>query len=296
MRKLIVGVCLAVFVAVCLVAATSPSASATTTRTISGKITCAKGNLSYGSRVVGVWVQSSAGGSKWSDSLSRSSTYGNIATFSAKVKTNSSSTTIRLDIGCGGTKTTWASNNSTPSITVKGDKTGLRIKCSEATGSRAQRCSYISSSTCSSAYGIKYPISATSVKMRFKDVPIYRNYNGTSSKIAMRVEGTNSGSVSYSVSAGVSAEVKAVLVKAQASVSSSLTTTNSSGWTNEVTISVPAKQYGYAMYVSYGKKVKWAKQRVNSTCSSTSTLSSGVYNFPSNGDTGEGWYVWTSTS
>ncbi|WP_418059729.1 hypothetical protein [Pimelobacter simplex] len=112
-------------------------AEAATTRTVSGTVTCAKGG-----KVVGIWVQSSAGGSKWSDTLSRSSAFPSHASFTAKITSSAATTKIRLDIGCGGDARTWGSNNSTPSVSVGGSKKVAAV-CNEASGRRAERCSWI---------------------------------------------------------------------------------------------------------------------------------------------------------
>jgi len=88
-----------------LVLAISPPAGATTSLTISGSVACAGGQP-----VEGVWVQSSGGGSKFAGWQATSST---AASYSATIST-AVPTVISLHVGCGGSKSSWASDNRTP--------------------------------------------------------------------------------------------------------------------------------------------------------------------------------------
>lgn len=102
-------------------------------RTVSGSVACQKGYA-----VTGVWVQSSAGGSKWADWTARSGASW-LANYSAKITTRASSTTLRLDIGCGkNADGSWFSTNLTPTFTATGNKVQSAL-CTEAAG-RARRC------------------------------------------------------------------------------------------------------------------------------------------------------------
>lgn len=120
--------------AVLLLSLTPAVASAATTRTVSGVVTCANGNA-----VVGIWVHSQGGGSGWA-SVTKFAGQGNSAYFTKSLKTGGTSTTVKLDVGCGGTAKKWWSNNSTPNITVKGNRV-LNAQCSEKAGKGA-RCTW----------------------------------------------------------------------------------------------------------------------------------------------------------
>ena len=88
-----------------LVFAISPAAQATTSLTMSGSVACAGGQP-----VEGVWVQSSGGGSKFAGWRATSST---AASYSATIST-AVPTVISLHVGCGGSASSWNSDNRTP--------------------------------------------------------------------------------------------------------------------------------------------------------------------------------------
>jgi hypothetical protein len=75
--------------------------------TISGNVTCANGKA-----VVGVWIQSTGGGSKFASWRKTSAT---TASYSAQVSTHLP-TGISLHVGCGGSAAKWGSDNFSPSI------------------------------------------------------------------------------------------------------------------------------------------------------------------------------------
>ncbi|WP_182377771.1 CHAP domain-containing protein [Nocardioides sp. WS12] len=132
------GVLTGVLATVGLAGLADAPAQAATTRTVKGTVVCKGGHA-----VTGVWVQSSNGGSKWA-SFNRFAGVAHAAYFTASITTASSSTSIRLDIGCGlksGTTNTWWSNNSTPNATVTGSRI-LNTRCAEASGNRAVRCTW----------------------------------------------------------------------------------------------------------------------------------------------------------
>lgn len=114
----------------------SGPASAATTRTIRGTVACENGN-----KVVGIWVQSSAGGSKWSDTLTLRPGASWVADYSVALATPTTSTDVELHIGCGGDQTTWWSTNLPQSpfkVTGNGEISAL---CKEAQG-RGRRCNW----------------------------------------------------------------------------------------------------------------------------------------------------------
>lgn len=109
------------------------SPASAVTRTVSGTVACEKGN-----KVVGIWVESTYGNSQWASWTPRSGASW-IANYSAPITTTAASTGIRLHIGCGGTSSSWASNNRTLYKWVSGNAS-LSARCREAGGTPATRC------------------------------------------------------------------------------------------------------------------------------------------------------------
>jgi hypothetical protein len=101
--------------------------------------------------VVGVWVESSGGGSGWA-SWSHT-TNGWTAAYSIQIKNTTLPTSLRLHVGCGGSPMSWWSDNRTPGTSVAGSGT-YDASCSEgstrpATGDNT-RCRWGITSTSSS--------------------------------------------------------------------------------------------------------------------------------------------------
>ncbi len=134
----------------------------------------------------------------------------------------------------------------------------------------------------------QYSLTAKSTRIKFKDIPSFKNGPGGTLTVSRHY----SGSATFSVTAGAESEVGAVLAKAKVSISASLSKTNSTGATNTYSHKITKKKYGHAQYVSWGKKVSYRKYRINRNCSTT-TLATGTINFPSNE---EGWYYWETSS
>ncbi len=135
-RILRVAIVLSLLVGV--IGLTDVPASALTARTVSGTVACENGN-----QVVGVWINSSAGDSKFATVTPRSQTPW-IADYTASIATAASSTTIRLDIGCGiqiPTISQWWSNNPTATKVISGS-TSLSAFCKEAAGTATGRCKW----------------------------------------------------------------------------------------------------------------------------------------------------------
>ncbi len=115
-----------------LVASPVPADAATAQITISGTVACRGGH-----EVVGVWVASSGGGSKWASYTKRSYAPW-VAEYTATF-TTSTPTKIRIDTGCGRTSTgAWYSNNASPTYSTSSSKK-INLVCKEAAGT-AQRC------------------------------------------------------------------------------------------------------------------------------------------------------------
>ncbi|MFT3970970.1 MAG: hypothetical protein QM695_12025 [Micropruina sp.] len=130
----------------------------------------------------------------------------------------------------------------------------------------------------------QYSVTATATRIKFKDIPSFKNGPGGTLTVSRQY----SGSATYSVTAGAESEVGAVLAKAKVSISGTLSKTNSTGATNTYSHKITKKKYGHAQYVSWGKKVNYRKYRINRDCRTT-TIATGTINFPSSE---EGWYYW----
>lgn len=98
-----------------LVAFSQASASAASSVTISGVVHCNTG------AVVGVWVQSSGGGSKFAN-WKPLATSALDSTYNATINTNLPSS-IQLHVGCGGKTSKWGSSNNSPNLSVSGSRT-----------------------------------------------------------------------------------------------------------------------------------------------------------------------------
>lgn len=126
----------AVALAATLLAA--PGAGAATKRVVKGTVICAHGN-----KAMGVWVESSAGGSRWAK-FHRSATHPNAGFYTAEVTTAAASTKVRLHVGCGAKDTAgnWRSNLRTKAATVAGSRT-LNTKCDDTkAGTQDNKCAW----------------------------------------------------------------------------------------------------------------------------------------------------------
>jgi surface antigen len=109
-------------------------AHAATTITVKGKVTCAQGHS-----VVGVWIQSNGGGSKFA-SWTTISGASNQANYSASFST-ATPTLVQLRVGCGGSRESWWGTNRTYNTKLSGSAT-RNATCNEAAGD-AYRCTYV---------------------------------------------------------------------------------------------------------------------------------------------------------
>lgn len=129
-----------------------------------------------------------------------------------------------------------------------------------------------------------YTVQATSVRMPFKGMPIFKNGPGGT----VTTSRSTSKSVSYGVVAGAESEVGAVLAKAKVSISASLTRTNSTSVVNTYSRKISRGKYGNLQYVSWAKRVTWQKKKERLDCS-IDVRARGVIKFPT---IKEGWYYW----
>lgn len=122
--------------ALAIVASTvaAPPAGAATP-TVSGSVSC-----SNGQPVRGVWVQSSAGGSKWASWWAFPGRPTE-AYFSASLSFGATSSSIQLHVGCGGTTSSWWSTNLTPTISVSSSRT-VNASCSSTQSGRRTSCTF----------------------------------------------------------------------------------------------------------------------------------------------------------
>lgn len=131
-----------------------------------------------------------------------------------------------------------------------------------------------------------YGVSGTQTRIPFKGVPHFKNGPGGTVTATRSKDKT----VAFQVTAGVESEVGAVLAKAKASISASLTRSQSTAVIVSYTKKIPKGKFGNLRYVSYGKKVKWKKYRYDNSCQKY-LVSQGTIKFPTKA---EGWYYWTS--
>lgn len=119
------------------VAGSVGQANAIASRQISGTVRCLGGG-----KVVGVWVESSAGSSGWANfKLIDGFEYPNKSlAYYWHTLTISGSSNVSLHIGCGGDSTSWGSDNWTPTFIVNASRP-WNTTCSEAPGPGAIRCS-----------------------------------------------------------------------------------------------------------------------------------------------------------
>lgn len=114
-------------IAVCLLAAPL-SASAATNMLIRGTVAC-----SGGQPAVGVWIESSAGGSEWADDqswqYSSSSPNRSYRYFEETVTSPSSRSTISLHVGCGGVPSKWSKDLWSAGILVGSKGRDINLLC-----------------------------------------------------------------------------------------------------------------------------------------------------------------------
>src|SRR5436309_2526630 len=136
LKLIFVFVVVAMLSAVAGVLGVPSSARASTTITVRGAVSCASHAL------MGVWVQSSGGGSRFASwNASPGDSWDGV--YWTTITASDPTTTISLHVGCGGSSGNWGSDNWTPGQTITGD-TDLMATCNEGNMSphTATRCSY----------------------------------------------------------------------------------------------------------------------------------------------------------
>lgn len=117
----------AVVLAIAFTVALAQPATAATTYSIRGTVVCPSGLP-----VVGVWMQSSGGGSGFA-SWTRYPGRSHVARYSRTFSTNLSSG-IYLNVGCGGSTSAWSTSNRTPSKTVSSGRIlFMNARCNTST-------------------------------------------------------------------------------------------------------------------------------------------------------------------
>lgn len=130
-----------------------------------------------------------------------------------------------------------------------------------------------------------YFLAATDTQVPFKNVPVFKNGRGGK----MIMSRSYSGTAQAQVTAGAEVEVGAVLAKAKATISASLTKSNTTQTTNTFERNIRPRWYGNAQYVSWGKQVRYVKYDRPTSCPQKRALASGTINFPA---LKEGWNYW----
>lgn len=100
--------------------------AAAVTATVSGTVFCNSGRS-----VTGVWIHSSAGGAGWA-SFTRLPKWSSIAYYSRSVTFPTTSSTVSLTVGCGGSPASWASSNRTSGFGVSSSYV-LNVRCADPT-------------------------------------------------------------------------------------------------------------------------------------------------------------------
>jgi surface antigen len=95
-----------------------------TTITVRGTVICASGRT-----VVGVWIQSSAGGSGWA-TFTKLPGRPHVAYYTRTMTIGSTSSSVYPTVGCGGTPQSWASSNSAPAKSVSSTYV-YNVRCSD---------------------------------------------------------------------------------------------------------------------------------------------------------------------
>ncbi len=89
-----------------------PPVASATTLTLSGAAVCTSGRS-----VVGIWVESSAGGSGWAGfTPAPSKPY--VAYYSKSVAFSAASSSVTVTVGCGGSPASWASSSRSGAMTL----------------------------------------------------------------------------------------------------------------------------------------------------------------------------------
>jgi hypothetical protein len=99
--------------------------------TVSGTVLCPAG-----APVVGVWVQSTGGGSRFAKRAPATGA-STMSTYSARVNSGA----VKLHVGCGGTPANWASDQWTPRVTVSKSRT-MNAICKGKAGTGRVSCSF----------------------------------------------------------------------------------------------------------------------------------------------------------
>ena len=110
------------------------STTTSTTLTLYGKATC----LTQGA-VQGIWVESSAGGSKWASWTAVSGTWA--ATYSASLTFTGTTSNLTLRIGCGGTPSAWRSTAKTPALQATSSLQS-NVNCSPPSAGTSTSCTW----------------------------------------------------------------------------------------------------------------------------------------------------------
>lgn len=121
-------------VVVVVSAVVAPASAGTATITLSGRVSCTSSN------VEGVWLEVGSGTPGASGWAHMGNTGGTVrSTTWSRTFTTALATNIRLHVGCGGSPSSWWSDNRTPSSSrtigaIIGSTTGINARCNEGWG------------------------------------------------------------------------------------------------------------------------------------------------------------------
>lgn len=124
-----------VFVIVAATLAVSPPAGAATAMLVRGTVRC-----SSGQPAVGVWVQSSRDGSGFATTSWQFPNAGGYRYFQRTVSSSTSTSTISIHVGCGGSPASWAKDLYSPNYTVGSSGRTINLACSSGAATHTVAC------------------------------------------------------------------------------------------------------------------------------------------------------------
>lgn len=114
---------------------TEVMASATTAMVVRGTVRC-----SNSQPAVGVWIQAAEGGGWWPATSWQYPGAGGYRYFEQTITSSSSTRTVALHVGCGGTSKTWAKNLHSTNYTVSASGRVLNVACTSTAATNSVAC------------------------------------------------------------------------------------------------------------------------------------------------------------
>lgn len=141
-------------------------------------------------------------------------------------------------------------------------------------------------------YGWQYDVNTKYGSVHDNSGPAFKNYNGTASSESMTFTSQTSGTVGVTVTVSGTFNIGAIIAGAQLTTSVALNATYSWTYGNNVTMSVPSKRYGNAVYGAWRWKTYGHYYYLSPTC----TISSSQYITTYVPENTSGWNTWISTT